>query len=50
MSKIPVTVLIDEELYMEFSIIALKKFKIRRGFFSKAIEEAMRLWIEENKM
>lgn len=49
MSKKKVMLTIDEELYSEFKVYALKKFRDTRNFVSKALEEAMRRWLEEER-
>jgi len=40
---------IDEELYIKFATAALRKFRGQRGYIARALEEAVRLWIEENQ-
>jgi len=40
---------VDEELYREFKLYALRKFSDVRNFVSKALEEAMRVWLEREK-
>jgi len=47
--KRKVMLTIDEELYGEFKVYALKKFRNVRNFVSKALEEALRLWLEKEK-
>ena len=47
--KKKVMLTVDEDLYREFKIYALKKFGDVRTFVSKALEEAMRLWLEREK-
>ena len=42
------TVYVPEDLYEEFMELAVKKFGYY-GAFKKAIEEAMRLWLEREK-
>ena len=49
MSKRRITVSVDEDLYIKFSVNALRKYKARKGSISKALEEAMELWLEQNK-
>ena len=40
---------VDEDLYREFKVYVLMKFSDVRTFISKALEEAMRLWLEREK-
>ena len=40
---------VDKELWIEFKIAAIKKFEGRQGAISRALEEAIRLWLERNK-
>jgi len=47
--KKKVMLTVDEDLYREFKVYALKKFSDVRTFVSKALEEAMRLWLEREK-
>ena len=44
-----VMLLIDSDLYREFQVYALKKFYGRRDYVSAAFEEAVRLWLEQEK-
>jgi hypothetical protein len=39
---------IDDDLEREFRQAAAEKFGARKGFLQKAIEEAMRDWINKN--
>jgi len=48
MSKRRISAVVDEDIYVEFMAIAVKKFKARRGSISLAIEEAIRMWVEKN--
>ena len=48
MSKKRVNITVDEELYIEFATLALRKFKGQRGYIAKAIEEAIQMWVERN--
>jgi len=48
-NKRKVMLTVDEELYREFKLYALRKFSDVRNFVSKALEEAMRLWLEGEK-
>ena len=43
------TVYVPEDLYEEFMELAVKKFGYY-GAFKKAIEEAMRLWVERERI
>jgi len=43
-----VTILIDEDLDYQFRKLASQKFKFQPKWYSKAIEEAIDLWIKEN--
>jgi len=39
---------IDDNLEKELRRIAVKKFEARKGFLKKAVEEAIRDWIQKN--
>lgn len=39
---------IDDELEKKFRMTAAEKFEAKKGFLKKAIEEAVRDWIEKN--
>lgn len=39
---------IDDNLEKEFRKIAAEKFEAKKGFLKKAIEEAIREWINKN--
>jgi len=39
---------IEDELEKEFRKVAAQKFEARKGFLKKAIEEAIRDWINKN--
>jgi metal-responsive CopG/Arc/MetJ family transcriptional regulator len=43
------TVEIDEKLAREFRHIIIDVYGTRRGALTKAVEEAIRLWIQKNK-
>ena len=43
-----VTIVIKENLDYKFRKIASQKFRFEPKWYSKAIEEAVNLWIEEN--
>jgi len=40
---------IDDELEKEFRRIAVEKFEAKKGFLKKAIEEAIKDWINKNR-
>ena len=40
---------VSEELEKEFRKLAMKKFGYGKGSLSKALEEAVKEWIEKNK-
>ncbi len=44
------SVIVDTDLDFEFKKIASKKFHFQKGWYSKAISEAMELWIKANGM
>lgn len=44
-----VSVSIPDDLEQELRVKGMEKFGLRRGYLSKAIEEAIRLWLEENQ-
>jgi tryptophan synthase beta subunit len=39
---------VDDNLEREFRRVAVERFEARKGFLKKAIEEAMRDWINKN--
>jgi len=43
------TVLIDDELEKEFRHLVLDKYGAKKGAVSRAVEEALKLWIERTK-
>ena len=43
-----VTIVINEDLDYKFRKMASQKFRFEPKWYSKAIEEAVNLWIEEN--
>ena len=43
-----VTILINKNLDYKFRKIASQKFRFEPKWYSKAIDEAVNLWIEEN--
>ena len=43
-----VTIVINEDLDYKFRKTASQKFRFEPKWYSKAIEEAVNLWIEEN--
>ncbi|AMK15916.1 hypothetical protein [Methanobrevibacter olleyae] len=43
-----VTIVIDKSLDYKFRKMASQKFKFEPKWYSKAMEEAVNLWIEEN--
>jgi hypothetical protein len=43
-----VTILVDKDLDYEFRRLASRKFKFATKWYSKAMEEAIHLWIAEN--
>ena len=47
--KKKVMLTIDEELYHEFKVYALMKFGDVRTFVSRALEEAIKQWLEREK-
>ena len=49
MSKRRISVVVNEDLYVEFVTLATIKFRAKKGCISKALEEALKLWIEQNK-
>jgi len=49
MSRRRISTVVNEDLYLEFVIAATRKFRGKRGCIAKAIEEALRLWVEKNK-
>ena len=40
---------IDDKLEVQFRQLALSKFGTERGHISKALEDALTIWIEANK-
>jgi len=43
------TVLIDDEVEKEFRHLVLDKYSAKKGGISRAVEEALKLWIEKTK-
>jgi len=41
--------MVDKELWIEFKVAAIKKYEGKRGAITKALNEAIRLWLEKNK-
>jgi len=39
---------IDDNLEKEFRRVAAEKFEAKKGFLKKAVEEAIRDWIQKN--
>jgi hypothetical protein len=39
---------VDDKLEKEFRRIAAERFEARKGFLKKAVEEAIRDWIQKN--
>ena len=50
MSKVQIGVMMDRKLWLEFKIAAIRKFEGRKGALMMALEEAIRKWLEENKV
>jgi metal-responsive CopG/Arc/MetJ family transcriptional regulator len=44
-----VSVSIPDDLEQQLRETGVKKFGLRRGYLSKAVEEAIRLWLKENQ-
>lgn len=40
---------IDDQLEKEFRKVAAERFEAKKGFLKKAIEEAVRDWIDKNR-
>jgi len=40
-------VVIDDELAKEFRKIVIEKYGVKKGALSKAVEEAIRLWVKK---
>ena len=40
---------IDDQLEKEFRRVAAERFEARKGFLKKAIEEAVRDWVNKNR-
>jgi len=49
MSRRRISTVVNEDLYLEFVIAATRKFRGKRGCIARAIEEALRSWVEENR-
>jgi len=47
MGKVKVTLYVDEELWREFRRAVRMRIDAFRGALSRALEEAMRLWLRE---
>jgi len=41
---------VKEELEQKFRVLAMRKFGYGKGSISKALEEAMRFWVESNQI
>ena len=46
MAKVRVTIVIDKELNEAFRAVVAKKYGYHHGALSKALEEAIKLWLE----
>ena len=44
-----VSVSIPDDLELQLRKKGMEKFGLRRGYLSKAVEEAIRLWLKENQ-
>jgi post-segregation antitoxin (ccd killing protein) len=44
-----VSVSIPDDLEQQLREKGVEKFGLRRGYLSKAVEEAIRLWLKENQ-
>jgi hypothetical protein len=44
-----ISVILDDQREERLRKIAVAKFGLKRGYLTKALEEAIRLWMEENK-
>ena len=44
-----VSVSIPDDLELQLRKKGMEKFGLRRGYLSKAIEEAIQLWLKENQ-
>ena len=49
MSRKKVSVWVDEELYIQLATLALKKYKGSKGSISRALYEAIVMWVETNR-
>ena len=49
MAKVRVTIVIDKELNETFRTAVAKKYGYYHGALSKALEEAIRLWLQKNQ-
>jgi len=49
MAKVRVTIVIDKELNETFRTAVAKKYGYHHGALSKALEEAIRLWLQKNQ-
>ncbi len=43
-------VVIDDDLESEFRRIVAMKYGLKKGALSKAVEEALKLWIEKHRV
>lgn len=48
MGKTHLHVVIDKELYMKVKELAARLYEHQKGSLSRAVEEALRLWIRRN--
>jgi hypothetical protein len=44
-----ISLILDDEEEERLRRMAAAKFGLKRGYLTKALEEAIRLWMEENK-
>ena len=49
MAKVRVTIVIDKELNETFRAAVAKKYGYHYGALSRAIEEAIKLWLQKNQ-
>jgi len=45
-----ISVSIPDDLELQLRKKGMERFGLRRGYLSKAIEEAIRLWLKENTL
>jgi len=50
MDKIKIGGVVDRELWLQFRIAVIRKYGTGRGTLMRALEEAIRLWVEKNKV